>query len=347
MPFEFVKLEASEQPALREFLVNSFAEGATLTSFRPDVLAWKYFSKHPDWPEGGSFAVKQSGRIVAHGGVWPVRLQAQGRELRAIHLIDWAASRSAVGAGVYLLRKIAGLADLLITVGGSQDTASVLPKLGYKCCGEFLQYARVIRPWLHFRTTSQKNWKQPLKFLRNFLRSFPAAPSIPEGWTAEKLTIFPDWLEPEIARKSCDSTTSLRTVAQLNHLLNCPAAKFSGYLVREQKQLRGFFLLATIGHQTRIVDVRLTGAERSSWPAICQLAAGTAAADPNIAEITAASSIAPIQEALSKAGFLRRQTDKIFSLDPRALIPSGRPIDLSLIDGDLCIVMDPKFPYLL
>jgi hypothetical protein len=347
MPFEFVKLETSEQPALREFLVNSFTEGATLTSFRSEVLAWKYFSRHPDWPEFRSLAIKQSGRIVAHGGIWPVRLQAQGRELRAIHLIDWAASRSAVGAGVYLLRKIAGLADLLINIGGSQDTLSVLPKLGYKRCGELLQYAQVIRPWLHLRTTPQKNWKVPMKFLRDFTRTLAAEAPVSEGWTAEKLTTFPDALRSEINGNSCDSTVSLRTVAQMNHLLNCPAAKFSGYLVREKEQLRGFFLLATIAHQARIVDVRLIGNERGSWPAMCNLAASTAAADPNIAEVTAASSVAPVQQAWSNAGFLRRRTDKIFSLDPGALILPNLPIDLSLVDSDLCIVRDPMFPYLL
>lgn len=347
MPFEFVKLEASEQPALREFLVNSFAESATLTSFRPEVLTWKYFSRHPAWPEFRSFAVKESGRIVAHGGIWPVRLQAQEAELRAIHLIDWVASRSAVGAGVYLLRKIAGLADLLINIGGSEDTLSLLPKLGYKRCGELLQYARVIRPWLHFRTTPQNDWKLPIKFLRDFTRSLAAKPPVPEGWTAERLTAFPDGMEPQINWKSCNSTMSVRTVAELNHLLNCPAAKFSGYLVREKEQLRGFFLLATIANQARIVDVRLIGNERVGWPAICNVAASTAAADPNIAEITVASSVAPVQQAWLNAGFLRRHTDKIFSLDPRALIRPNLPIDLSLVDSDLCIVRDPKFPYLL
>jgi hypothetical protein len=347
MPFEFVQLEASEQPALREFLVNSFAEGETLTSFRPEVLTWKYFSKHPDWPGVRSFVVKDAGRIVAHGGVWPVRLRAQGRELRAIHLIDWAASRAAVGAGVYLLRKIAGLADLLINIGGSQDTLSVLPKLGYKRCGELLQYARVIRPWLHLRTTAQKNWKLPMKFFRDVTRTLAAKPAVWEKWTAEKLSTFSDAIEPEINGKSGDSTISLRSVAQLNHLLSCPAAEFSGYLVREKEQLRAFFLLATMGHQARIVDVRLIGNESGSWAAICNLAASAAAADPNIAEITAASSVAPVQQAWSKAGYSRRQMDKIFSLDPRALIAPNLAVDLSLIDTDLCIVRDPKFPYLL
>ena len=347
MPFEFVKLEPQEQPALREFLVNSFAEGAIATSFRSEVLTWKYFSTHPTWPEFRSFALKDSGRIVAHGGIWPVRLQAQGPPLKAIQLIDWVASRSAVGAGVYLLRKIAELADLLINVGGSHDTLSVLPKLGYKGYGELQQFARVVRPWLHFRTTPQKNWRVSIKLLRNFTRTCTSNASVPEGWTAERVTTFPSALEPEINEKICDSTISLRTVTELNHLLTCPAAKFSGYLVREKEQLRGFFLLAMIGHQARIVDVRVVGSVPDSWHAMCNLAASTAAADPNIAEVTAASSVPSVQQAWSHAGFLRRQTDRIFSLDPRALVPTNLPVDLSLADSDLCIVADPKFPYLL
>jgi hypothetical protein len=51
--------------------------------------------------------------------VWPVSFATPKAEVKAIHLIDWTASRSAVGAGVYLLRKNGGAADMLLTIGGS------------------------------------------------------------------------------------------------------------------------------------------------------------------------------------------------------------------------------------
>ena len=99
--------------------MKSFGADPALNLFRPEVVHWKYFADHPEWTSPRSFAVKQDGKIVAHGGVWPVSFATPKAEVKAIHLIDWTASRSAVGAGVYLLRKMAGLADMLLTIGGS------------------------------------------------------------------------------------------------------------------------------------------------------------------------------------------------------------------------------------
>jgi hypothetical protein len=187
MAFEFVPVNASEQDALIQFLVNSFQADPTLTSFRPEVMHWKYFAPHPQWSGPRSWVIKQEGRIVAHGGLWPIGLSTPQGEVKAVHLIDWAASRSAVGAGVYLLRKITGLADVLLTIGGSEDTRNLLPKLGYKERGELRQYARVVRPWLHFRTTPAKNWKLPIKFLRNTARNVGRIHAMPQGWQAQKI----------------------------------------------------------------------------------------------------------------------------------------------------------------
>jgi hypothetical protein len=327
--------------------VNSFQAEPGLISFRPEVIEWKYFTPHPDWNGPRSFAVKQGAQITAHGGVWPVHLKTRNREVNAIHLIDWTASRAAVGAGVFLLKKIAGLADVLLTIGGSTDTRKLLPKLGYRPCGELRQYARVVRPWLHFQTTPQKNWKLPVKFLRNSARRLAGTPQLPKGWQAQKAETFTDVIESRPLEMASDFTSAVRTPAGLNRLLNCPAAKFSGYLVRVEEQVRGFFLLATIGHQVRIVDIRLTSNGRESWQAICNLAARTAAEDPEACEITAASSLPLVQEAWLKAGFVHRQTDPILCYDPRDLVQSGPALDVSLADGDLCFLSDPQFPYLL
>lgn len=347
MAFEFGPIPASEQPDLIQFLVKSFRADSTLNSFRPDVIQWKYFSKHPEWEGPRSLAIKQKGQIVAHGGVWPVRLQMAGAEVKAIHLIDWAASRAAVGAGVHLLRKVAGLADVLLTIGGSEDTKSVLPKLGYKRRGELRLYARVVRPWLQFRTTPQKNWKTPVKFLRNSAHALTGFPTVPKGWQATKVSNFTGAIEDCAAPpRMTDFISSKRTAAGLSHLLRCPAAVFSGFQVWDSQRLRGYFVLAQIGRQVRIVDIQVNGGDQESWHAICALAARGAAADPDICEIVAASSIVPTGEAWLQAGFVQRRTEPIFCYDPRKLMSSAAGLNLSLADGDQCFLTDPLFPYL-
>jgi hypothetical protein len=346
MAFEFVPLQASEQQDLIQFLVKSFRADPALNSFNPEVIHWKYFAHHPEWKSPRSLAIKQGGQIVAHGGVWPVRLVTPTSEVKAIHLIDWAASRSAVGAGVHLLRKMAGLADMLLTVGGSPDTRNLLPKLGYRGCGELRQYARVIRPWLQFRTTPEKNWKTPAKFLRNSARALAGLPSAPKGWRAAKVTSFTAAIEGGANEKTSSFTLPSRTAAGLNRLLDCPAARFSAFQVSDAQRLRGYFLLTQIGRQVRIVDIRLEGGDRESWRPICALAARSAAEDPETCEIVAASSIELIGEAWLQAGFVHRATEQIFCYDPRNLVSSAPPLNLNLADGDSCFLSDPVSPYL-
>jgi hypothetical protein len=344
MAFEFVPIQASEQQHLIQFLAKSFRAAPNLAPFRPDVIHWKYFADHPEWTSPRSFALKQESQIVAHGGVWPVSLVTPKTEVKTIHLIDWAASRSAVGAGVNLLRKMAGLADMFLTIGGSQDTRNLLPKLGYKRCGELRRYARVVRPWLQFRTTPEKNWKTSIRLLENSARSLAGIPSAPKGWQATKIASITGSIEGAIGQTT-KSTVPRRTAAGLNYLLSCPAARFSGFLVSQAQQLRGYFLLTQVGRQVRIVDIRMNSEDREAWQAICALATRTAAENPEICEIVAASSIEATGEAWLEAGFVHRRTDQIFCYDPRNLVASGPPLDLNLADGDACMSV-PASPYL-
>ncbi len=346
MAFEFVPLHPSEQQDLIQFLLKSFREEPTANSFRPEVMHWKYFVDHPQWTRARSLAVKEGGQIVAHGGVWPVSLVTPNSEIKAVHLIDWAASRLAVGAGVHLLRKVAGLADILLTVGGSQDTRTLLPKLGYKRCGELRRYARVVRPRLQFRTTPRKNWKTPIKLLRNSASALTGIPAAPTGWRASRVTRFMGSIEDDIIGQTTGSMTPRRTAAGLDYLLSCPAARFSGFLVSRAEQLLGYFLLAHLGRQVRIVDIRMDRQDQESWQAICALAARSAAEDPETCEIVAGSSNEVTTNAWLRTGFVHRRTDQIFCFDPRNLVKLGPPLNLTLADGDMCFLSEPNSPYL-
>ena len=342
MAFEFAPLQSSEESDLIQFLIKSFGADPNLNSFRPEVIHWKYFAGHSEWAGSRSFVVKRDGQIVSHGGVWPLRIAMPKAEVKLIHLIDWAASRSAVGAGVQLLRKVAGLADVLITIGGSADTRNLLPKLGYRRVGELWQYAMVVRPWLQFRTTPQKNWKTPVKFLRDFARS--GLPKVPNGWKATKVSQFSG--TTITAPNTTNYLSPARTATGLDHLLRCPAARFSGFEVSDSQRLRGYFVLAQVGRQMRIADLRIDADDRASWQAMCALASFWAAQHPEVCEIVAASSIDSMKDAWSQAGFIHRRTEPIFCYDPHNLLGSDPALNLNLADGDQCFLNDPEFPYL-
>lgn len=345
MSSQFTATLPSEQTALAELLQSTFPASREVNSFVPDVLRWKYFSQHPDWSGPRSYVVKKDQGIVGHGGIWPVRFSNGNLELSAIHLIDWVARRSATGVGVLLLRRLAELADLLLTIGGSDDTQRILPRLGYRQSGELKMQAKVVRPWLQYRTSSEPGWRAPARLLRNTIWSLPLLPSLPKGWRAARIGRFDSSAEFLLSTRR-DILTPIRTVAGLNRILDCPAASFAAFLVYEGSQLRGYFVLSLVAGQTRIADLRLGTEDPESWKTACVLAARTAAEMPETCEIVAGFSMAAVQKAFEQSGFRPRQTLPIFYYDPRKLLRNVPVLDLSLLDGDACFMANLKHPFL-
>jgi len=112
--------------------------------------------------------------------------------------------------------------------------------------------------------------------------------------------------------------------------------------------LRGYFMLARVGGQARIVDLDLrTGADRpDAWRAISLLAAHTASQDPRTAEVIVGTSRAEIRESFKQIGFWRRRVEPIYYLDPGNRLPAGVEFDLSLIDNDFSFLYNPRHPYM-
>jgi hypothetical protein len=346
MSSQFTATLPSEQTALAELLKSSFPASGGVNSFLPEVLRWKYFSPHPDWSGPRSYVVKKEEGIVGHGGIWPLRFAGANVELNVIHLIDWAASRSATGVGVLLLRKLAGLADLLLTIGGSDETQKILPRLGYQQSGGVKLQVKVVRPWLQYRTAPESGWKAPVRLARNTIWSLPSLPPVPRGWHVSRIPRFDSSAESLLNGPRRETLMSVRTIAGLNHLLSCQAATFTAFLVSEGSQLRGYFVLSQIAGQTRIADLRLAVENPESWRAICVLAAKTAAEIPETCEIVAGFSTTSVQEAFAHSGFRPRQTLPIFYYDPRKILKSVPSLDLSLLDGDGCFMANLKHPFL-
>ena len=341
----FVPVSESEQQSVTELLLATFNADPQTLSFRSDVLRWKYFSPHPQWEGTRSYAVKHGDQLVAHGGVWPLFLRTHDRNVNAIHLVDWAARRGAPGAGILLVRKFAQMTDILLTMGGSSDTRAILPKLGYRHVNNLRYYARVVRPWRQFRTTPKHNWKAPLRLVRNTLWSFQSHRA-PEAWKAVRVSKFED-SQQNLLGNSCDKALrSWRTPSGLNYMLSCPAAEFSGFLILEDQKQRGYFILAKLGGQARIVEIRLDTEDRHSWLTAAQLASHVAAQDPTACEIVAATSEAHVATAFEQSGFRLRRSDPIYCYDPKKVLADASPLGLSMLDGDACFLSDPEHPYL-
>jgi hypothetical protein len=346
MSSQFMATQPSEQPALAQLLQSTFPTSSEVNSFVPDVLRWKYFSPHPEWSGPRSYIVKKDESIAGHGGIWPVHLAGREAPLNVIHLIDWAARRSATGVGVLLLRKLAGLSDLLLTIGGSDETQTILPRLGYQQSGELKMQVKVIRPWLQFRTAVESGWKRPVRLLRNSLWSLPSLPQAPPGWRISRIPHFDSSVESLLNPSRGETLTSIRTVEGLNHVLSCPAAAFAPFLLHQGGQLRGYFVLSTVAGQTRIADLRLDAEDPDSWKAASILAARTAAEIPQTCEIVAGFSTKQAHQAFAQAGFRLRHTLPIFYYDPRKILNTVPSFDLSMFDGDACFMSNLRHPFL-
>jgi hypothetical protein len=345
MSLQFAASLPSEQTAVIEFLRATFQADHELLSFRPDVFQWKYFFAHPDWHRDRSFVLRNENGIVAHGGVWPLRLKKPGADVDAIHLIDWAASRTTVGSGLLLLKKVAAITDVLLTIGGSSDTRSILTKIGYRQVGELKLHARVVRPWLQFRNTRNFHWKAPLRLLRNTSWSLTSLPRPPKDWEVTRISQFDSSVESVLSGTSADFFTSQRTIAGLNRMLSCPAALFSAFVLSRSKRPCGYFLLAQVAKQTRIVDLRVDHNDAATWMAACSLAAHTAAEIPDTAEIVAGFSLQVVNEAFAHAGFRSRGSLPVYCYDPKKALGSEPVLDLSMLDGDLCFISDAQNPF--
>lgn len=337
---------ASEQGALAEFLSRVFPGSEQMNSFASDVLSWKYFSSHPEWSGPRSYVVKKDGALVGHAGIWPLRLVNSTQQLQVIHLIDWAAARTEPGAGISLLRKLAGMSDLLLTIGGSADTQAILPKIGYRRCGELKVQARPVGTSRQLRTGNSWNWKTPLRIIRNAAWSLLALPSSPNGWVASRTTRLDEPIAPLLDGPEADSAVSRRTAGLLNHFLTCPGAEFSAFHLSQSERVRGYFLLSQVRGQTRIVDIGIDANDPQGRTAACILAARTAAEMPGTCEIVAGFSCSQTQACFAEMGFKVRRIAPIFCYDPRKLLGQAPRLGLSMLDGDLCFMANLQRPYL-
>jgi hypothetical protein len=345
-------LESSNDPTVREALVSFLLAVFHLTPeapfVQPALLRWKYDEARPDWSGPRSFIWKDGDAIAAHACLCPVTYRLPAGDVTGSYLIDWAASRTSAGAGVKLLRSLARQCDTLFAVGGSADTRSILPKLGYRHVCDLRYYARVLRPWRQFRTDPfPRRWKAPLRLARNIIWSLTPMPGPPRDWSDQKISTFESSLQPVLdARAESPFPCSRRTWELMNYYLRCPSAVFTAALVLRAGVPSGWYVLSRVGGQVRIADLWVNSASAADWSAAYVLAARAASGDPEACELVASASIPPAVEAVTLAGFRFRHADPVFVLDPRKLFAPSQPLNVTFLESDLAYGLDPTYPYL-
>jgi hypothetical protein len=344
-----LRIEATspaDQAALVQFLTSVFHTSPDAPFVDPRLMRWKYFEPCEDWDGPRSFVLKQGSEIVAHAGIVPVKFLGRDREVRGVHLIDWAASPNVPGAGVLSLRKAASLTDTLLAVGGSTNTRQIMPKLGFKEVGTLRVFARVIRPWEQVSADAFRDWKAPARFARNFLWSLSPRPLLSADWSAAPVARFDESSAAAFPNATAEFTGCKRTPGILNYMLRCPGASFSAFSISRGEQLRGYFVLSWLGRQCRIADAFVNSGISADWQSAYALATCTAADDPRTCEVEAASSVPLSTAAISQNGFHLRDEQPIFLSDPKQFLSGAPALNISLLDGEGSYLTDPAHPFL-
>ncbi len=332
MGLSFLATSPDELAELAKFLTEAFGLPAEAPFAGRRLLEWKCFAPHPYWQGARSYVLRDGARYAAHGCAHPASFLTAAGEVRATRVIDWAGSAAVPGAGVLLFRKFAGLAQVLLAVGGSEDTRSILPKIGFRQAGEMSLYARPVRVWRQFAKRGS-----PGRLVRNAVWSWAPPARVPAGVEAVRVEKFERVPAPAA---SAEMTPVRRGADVLNYMLACPGAAFSGYVIRERGAVCGYFVLSRVGGQARVADLWT----EEDWDAAYTLAVRAAMRDPETCEVAAAASVDRLRRAAAGV-FQPRGTEPVFVYDPKGMLAGAPPLHVQLLDGDECYLNNPRYEF--
>jgi hypothetical protein len=330
-------------PEILSLLREAYRAPADSPNLQSRLLRWKYYDAGPPWEGSRSYVLRKEDDMVAHASVWPIRLTTPSGASTVMRALDWASAVAVPGAGVMLMRKLEGMAAPVFAVGGSEDTLRVLPKIGFQQKTSFTLYARVLRPWRQSRTRPAGGRKAIPRLLRNAAWSRSPLAAV-GGWASQPAPPSAGVLSALDAQPA-DPPESRHSVEFLEFMLRCPAAQVRHFLLLNQGRPQGFFMLARVGGQTRLADLRILGQQPEDWSAAYSVATRTALQDAEACELVAVAPVPLVARALEANGFRRRGSLPVLVRDPQGLLAGVEHIHLSMLDDDSAFLNFPEHPY--
>jgi hypothetical protein len=335
---------AGELPQVRSFLRDVFGAPNEAPWLNERQLFWKYYVGREDAADSRSFVFDSGDEIAAHACAWPFEVIVDGETVSGHHPIDWAAGSSVPGAGALLLRQMRAMKDICCCVGGTDIAQKVIAQSGFRPRGDCRYYARPLRPVQQMMTRGQRNWKAPLRAIRNTAWIFIKPSRKSADWSSE--LIEPNQLPVTVLPHSDTSALVMRrTPAVFEYLKECPTTRFSLYLAVRHGHPSGYFLLSHTPGQARIADFWAPEPQMHVWAALVSLAIESAYADPSVAEITASCSLPWGQSALEACGFRPTHSLPIMSFDPKKKLARPVPLHFQMVDNDFSFLHEGRPAY--
>ena len=300
----------------------------------PEHLHWKYWRERPDWPGPRSFVLTEGRDLLAHVALVPGTLHSEGGTAHIAHPIDWAARREAVGAGVRVMRHLAGTVDFLLGIGGSRDTLKIMPLLGYRRWGEVTGYVRTIAPLGILRRPGPA-WKRPPRIARSLMWTVSAPRIDLKGWQLRR--IGADALEGIAAALPAGRAGRAlfgRSAAHLGFALACPIVPLELYALERGGRAGGYILLSYAPGQARLADLAMASEDPADWRAAVHAAVDRARARGGIAELAAWSSDPDLAQVLQDCGFHARLNLPIYLRAGEGRAMPCVPLRVQMLDSD-------------
>jgi hypothetical protein len=335
MKSQFRSTTAEDAGAIAAFLQRIFSMDPAHPGIEPRHMRWKYWDEWPDWPGSRGYVLTQDEEIVAHGAVVPLTCLWDGRKLKVVRLIDWAAQGKSVGSGVALMKRAGQMADAVMAVGGAEATLKIFPALGAKRFGVAHSYARPLRPLRRLWGERNANWRAGARFARGFLWRLRAPSSAPPGWAARRIAADQIVSVP-FPRPTPRPGTAVfeRSAASLSYYLQCPSVRMELYAVEQGQSARGYFLLAFILGQVRIVESWVDSGDAADWRALHLLAVREAMRRPDAVEVATMCSDPITRRSLVECGFHHRGTSELYLLDcSKRGLPEAE-LRVQMLEGD-------------
>jgi hypothetical protein len=302
----------------------------------PGDLFWKYWQAREDWPESRSYVLTDGAELLAHLGVVPASCRSESGTLRIASVVDWAARPHAAGAGARLMRHVGSLNDALLSIQANPGADKVMQLMGYRSRGVVTGYVRTLRPLRLLHHRGSPLWRLPPRFARSILWTLTAPRAAADRWQARE--IGPEQVD-RIASALPRSREGLavleRAPAQLRYMLACPTVRMKLYALERERQLRGYFVLAFVPGQARLVDCWTESLDPSDWRALigCAVAQATRAGD--VAELVAWANDPLLEQSLAECGFHARFAAPVCLLAESESYVAARPLRVQMLDSDL------------
>jgi hypothetical protein len=288
----------------------------------PASMAWKYWQPRADFGEPRAFVIERDGRIVAHAGLWLVRVDGE----QGAQMFDWMSDPAAPGAGVSLLQKFTQRLDFVYSIGGTELTLGILPKFGFVTAAETLTCVRPLRPLQQILLHQHRDLRLGPRLARNLWWSrFPAA-GASAGWSAEP----------------ADSVAQgERGRAYFEYLRGNPQTRCLTFELRAAGRREGVLALVTARREARVAGVWLEEPSAARWRAALELAQRTALAHTDACEIVARVSSTDGRAAAAATGMRVRGTEPVL-LYKRRGTRSGLALEFQLGDNDATCMWEER-----